>query len=86
MAVTSAVWADIEDIPKSKRFQSVEGRLWDVLSMLFFNIRLGNLDGDTLNYRITMHVGIGTYYYLKAVVHGGDNGEPVITIMKPSED
>ena len=84
VAITAAVESDINNIPPSKDYQDYEGRLWDVLHMLYMNIQSSE-STSIINYSLIMHVGRKSYYYLKAKVSGGDNGEPVITIMKPSE-
>ncbi len=86
VAVTAALWDNIESIPKSQRHQDVSGRLWDVLFMLFVAIKRKTDDGPLIKYRIIMHVGRKTYFDLKAVIGPGDAGEPVITIMLPNED
>lgn len=85
VAVTRAVWTLIEEIPASQRHQSVAGRLWDVLWMASRAVKsAGNT--DTVSYRLIMHHGRRIYVTLKACVSGGDDGEPVITIMTPDED
>jgi hypothetical protein len=92
VAVTSALWGLINDIPKSHSHQDTEGRLWDVLFMAAFNSRRGG--GSIMNYQIIMHHNIQTragkrvktYLDLKAICGPGDNGEPVITIMLSIED
>jgi len=86
VALTSAVWGLIEDIPSSKSWQSVAGRLWDVLYMAFCAIKRAPTGGDTLHYRLIMHHGRHTYVTLKLVTGPGDAGEPVVTIMLPEED
>jgi len=90
VALTSAVWGLIEDIPSSKSWQSVAGRLWDVLYMAFCAIKCAPRGGDTLHYRLIMHHGRHTYVTLKLVTSPGDAGEPagepVVTIMLPEED
>lgn len=83
VALTSAVWADINAIPKTS-VQDVNGRLWDVLFMFFVNAR--NTSGRVMYYQIHMPVGQFKKYELKAVIGPGDDEYPVITIMKPNED
>ncbi len=84
VAVTAALWADIEAIPPSKQgLQDVAGRLWDVLWLA----RLAaQRDGSETVYRLTMHVGRTSRYLVKMVCCPGDAGEPVITLMRPDED
>lgn len=87
VAVTAALWADIETIPASKKgFQNVQGRLWDVLWMGYIAIRRAREDGDTLLYPLVMHVGNATNYRVKLVCGPGDEREGVITLMRPDED
>jgi hypothetical protein len=94
VAVSRSVWSDYiewadEDTQK-QTYQDTEGRLWDVLSMLRFGIAASRgsrsfiyklnvvpRDGKTKRAKLTR---------LKAEVHGGDNGEPVITVLLPNED
>ena len=84
VAITQGLWATINDIPKSKSYQDVQGRLWDVLYMAFLAAR-GRPDDAQLNYRVIMHHGRKTYITLKMVSGPGDQAEPVITIMLPHE-
>lgn len=60
VAITVGVWALINNIPSSKYYQSVSGRLWDVLWMAFRTIKtrkpIQRKDGSQqLNYEIVMH-------------------------------
>jgi hypothetical protein len=70
--------------------QDETGRLWDVVFMLSMAIRRSK-PGNRVNfalYRIP-NTGRGTtakLVNLYAVCDGGDDGEPVITIMLPTED
>ena len=85
VAITSAVWADVNDIPKSKQgIQDVEGRLWDILWVA--SVLARQADGDQLNFRIHMDLGRKKNYYLRSVIGPGDHAEPVITIMRQDED
>lgn len=87
VALTAALWADINDIPPQyEGIQDAEGRLWDVLRMARVAIRQSKQDGSELHYRLIMHVGDTAYYTVKLVVGPGDQGEPVITLMKEFED
>jgi len=90
VAVTAAVWADIEDIPP-RSGQDTTGRLWDLLSSTHFHtlraVAEGNGDTDTLRFGFVLHRdGCHPRYEVKSVIGPGDNGEPVLTIMKPNED
>lgn len=94
VAVTYTLWHDFIEWTRAdtetQTYQDTDGRLWDVLSMLRFAIKksaetscvLYKLyiiprDGKSTKARLTQ---------LKAVISGGDNGEPVITVMLPNED
>ena len=91
VALTSAVWHEyvVPDEALVNYGQSEKGRLWDVLWMfrcsavkrtsdiMFFDLYfLINKNGQVEQKLVT----------LKAVCGPGDNGEPVITIIKPDED
>ena len=85
VAITSALHYDISNIPESHGYQDYSGRLWDVLYM--FAIRARNHSGGPgFKYEIIMHNGRKKYYTIKAHLGPGDNGEPVITLMRPNED
>jgi hypothetical protein len=94
VAVTRSVWdryiswSDADTDRQS--YQDESGRLWDVVSML--RMAIGSRRNESvLLYRLyviphdgrTRRAKLTT---LKAMIHGGDNGEPVMTIMLPSED
>jgi hypothetical protein len=94
VAVTDSVWETFitwNDIDSQKQtYQDTEGRLWDVISMLRFNIA-SRPDSCSFIYNLSVVPRDGKskkakLIQLKAVVSGGDNGEPVITIMLPTED
>jgi hypothetical protein len=88
VAVTEALWRDIETIPPGFEQEDVLGRLWDVLIVGWAAIQGSSTDGDTLIYPVTLHV-LGeeiSDYPVKLVCGPGDNAEPVITLMKPGED
>lgn len=87
VAVTAAVWAIIEAIPRRYQgWQSVAGRLWDVLWMAHLAIRRAPAGGAELLYTLILHHARKTYLTLKLVVGPGDQGEPVVTLMLPEED
>jgi hypothetical protein len=86
VALTAAVWQQIEAIPPSQSHQDVTGRLWDVLYMGRQAIRvMRRHDRTELLYRLIMHVGRYTYITLKIVlvVEGGD---PTLVIALPYEE
>jgi hypothetical protein len=91
-AVTSALWEDINTIPEGSG-QDVKGRLWDVLVMANHSIRsaivAGKNDSPEFLYNLIMtmpHDRDGDLYTVKFHIGGGDDGKPVITLMKPNED
>jgi hypothetical protein len=86
VAVTSAVWAMIENLPKNS-MDSPTARLWDVLFMAYMAIRR-NGGGTELRYQLELPQA-GTrkrLVTLKLVTGPGDDMEPVVTIMLPDED
>lgn len=80
--------------------QSIDGRMWDVLFMAHFKIKSSQDQTEDLEYQLNVIpkdtkaetiTEIGDFTgavltTLKINISGGDNGEPVITIMKPEED
>ena len=88
VALTARVWHEIV-VPdeRSRSYgQSEEGRLWDVLTVLRFTAK--HTPGSQLLFKVItiMKAKQRRTITLKAMVSGGDNGEPVITIMYPEED
>jgi len=89
VACTATVWNGYVVPTEQTRAlgQSERGRAHDLLWMLFNAIRK-NGDGDPLLFEVTFlnsphrHVVVK----LKSICGPGDHGEPVITIMSPSED
>ena len=87
VAVTAALWEDVAAIPPSYQgIQDVQGRLWDLLWMARLAVQQSNEERSELLYRLILHVGDTAYYSVKLVVGPGDQGEPVLTLMKPGED
>lgn len=82
VAMTRAAWAEAVSLSDGTPGQDEAGRLWDVLWMLKYHAQ--RTKGDTLEYQLLI-AGKGVKR-LKSQVHGGDNLEPVITIMLPGED
>jgi hypothetical protein len=89
LALTRACWERCVTVPEGVSCQSVEGRLWDVLTVLSAAIRRG---GDGTEVPFAVHVrntnrgGTPPLVRLKAVCGPGDHGEPVVTVMLPEED
>ena len=91
VAVTAGVWADVNDIPESKRgIQDMEGRLWDLLFSAAQRCKVSSGkrqdEADGLPFDLIMHVGSAPYYHAKVHLGPGDEMEPVITILRPDED
>lgn len=89
VALTQSVWADVNDLSGQhvSAGQSVQGRLWDLLFMAAHAARRReNRDRSEFVYALVMPVGKGKNYRAKCHVGPGDEGEPVVTIMRPDED
>lgn len=94
VAVTSAVWSNL--IQPSEALagwgQSVQGRLWDVLFLLHWQIKVHPEAQSELRFKVIFLIerrGREPKHEtvtLKALIGPGDAGEPVITIMYPEED
>ena len=90
VACTSAVWHELIVPPQGTKElgQSERGRAHDVLWMLFVAIKRSSDKSSCLLYEVLFlnekqkHETV----QLKAVCGPGDNGEPVLTVMKPDED
>ena len=91
VALTRAAWSDCvewsEADSKRQTYQDESGRLWDVLWMASRAARRGGQEIRFQLYRVPrggrgMRPRLVT---LKAVCGPGDEGEPVITIMLPTE-
>jgi uncharacterized protein DUF6573 len=93
LALTRAVWAEYVAVPKSISCQDESGRLWDIVWMLRIAIARSR-SNDPTEIRYSLYVRNTNrqrldrrdFVTLKAVCGPGDGGEPVITVMLPSED
>lgn len=99
VAVTSAAWSLIKNIPEKFKWQDLDGRTWDVLSVLFWKARTSKESKRTLLLSVKLpheltsfgaedgieRKELKLYAEFKAVAGPGDNGELVITIMLPEE-
>jgi hypothetical protein len=88
-AITRAVFERYVRVPPEVDAQDEPGRLWDVIWMLAVAIaRHPNTEGDSLLYTVFVRNDNTEPkpVKLKAIVHPGDQGEPVITVMLPAED
>jgi hypothetical protein len=86
VAVTAAAWALISNIPPSKWWQDVKGRLWDAYYMGMMAARRAPEASEVVVYQLIMHNGRKAYATLKLHIGPGDDGEAVLTIMLPEED
>ena len=95
VAVTRRVWDEIITPPAAVKElgQSEDGRLWDVLWMLKVAISKDKSQGGQIQYQLIVqndfeHDLEDPRYLvtLKSLCHGGDDREPVVTIMMPDED
>lgn len=89
VAVTRAVWSLLDCGEELKaQGQSWQGRAWDMLTILRYEIARGQ--GGELVLFAPLFIrapGQGPEpVQLKAVCGPGDRGEPVVTIMYPDED
>ena len=83
-------WTDEDAKRKPRVYQDVRGRLWDVVYMAMFRLRLADRrDVSKMFYRLKVVPRPGNgrqqLQVLRMVVSSGDRGEPVITIMFPHE-
>ncbi|MBP7526773.1 MAG: hypothetical protein KA801_02545 [Syntrophorhabdaceae bacterium] len=90
VALTKAVWEGCIVPDERSRLcgQSEAGRLWDVLSVFTCCARSAKPGTDTIFFtvRFIMKERQRRNVRFKAVLGGGDEGGPVITIMLPEED
>ncbi len=88
VAVTAAVWADINAIPKGN-LGDVRGRAHDLLWMSNLASRAAaRRNSDRTPFRVIMPIKgsrVRTQTY-QVVIGPGDKGEPVVTIMQLGED
>jgi hypothetical protein len=86
-ALTCTVWGQFVQVPEGVEAQDEPGRLWDLLRMLRGAIE--HCPGsDTVYFYLHVRHDNQTVkrHLLKAVCGPGDDGEPVITVMIPTED
>jgi hypothetical protein len=87
VAVSAALWADIQAIPRAYRgVQDTEGRLREVLRAGCAAARRSEGRFPTLLYNLTMPVGNHVKYTVKMLCGTGDAGESVITLMRLQEE
>lgn len=93
VAISEALQNMIEDKPEH---EDIEGRTWDVVWMLRCAITgaipARKVGESIIFYELILNSSswkpskVQKMTTLKALVHGGDNLEPVITVMLPDED
>ncbi len=91
VACTIKVWEEVInwDNNPEEAYQDIEGRLWDVLLMAGMGVRKSGAEPVThfKMMSIPRHENAteSKEINLKAVIDGGDNGEPAVTIMGTDE-
>lgn len=91
VALTRGAWELAVNVPEGlEGIQDEAGRLWDVLSVLRWCIKTAPGQLADIRFPVKVRVGRGERSIrtvnLKGTCGPGDRGEPVITIMLPSED
>jgi hypothetical protein len=86
-AITAAAWAAAVEPPDDCPGRSIKGRAWDVLQLLRWQAQSAG-QSDRIDFQVRVQVSASAWQdiALKAMVHAGDEGEPVITVMLPHED
>jgi len=91
VACTTKVWEEVInwDNDSEEAYQDIDGRLWDVLWMASMEARKSGSE-PVMHFKmmsIPRHQKArkSKEITLKAVIDGGDNGEPVVTIMGTDE-
>ena len=85
VALTANVWTDVNDLPGRhvSAGQRPEGRLWDLLFVAARAARRPeNRDESEFMYSLVMPVGVGNDYRARCHVGPGDEGAPVVTIVR----
>ena len=86
VAVTTVIYELLNDTHQAG--QSFEGRAWDLLMVLHFEI-MRTKNTDTIYFAPYFNAGCHSEpkpYKLWSKCGPGDNGEPVITVMRIGED
>lgn len=87
VACTSAVWAIVAAaVANKKHCNDFNGVVWDLLWMSQKGV-VTKIDESQSIFRVIITGASSKRYYdFKIVCHGGDQAEPVLTIMLPRED
>ena len=86
VALTSAAWEKVVTVPSFAMWESEEGRLWDVLSVLRWAASESFSDELEFAVDVTSQTDSTEEVRLRAVCGAGDDGRPVITVMLRNED
>lgn len=81
VAITQHLHAELSHIARSSS-EDYAGRLWDVLIVLFYAIKVGKSTGREIEYNVRFG---GRNHKLWSICGPGDDMEPVITIMYPED-
>jgi hypothetical protein len=87
VAVTAALMAAVETMPKQYSHEDIEGRLWDVLWMASLAARRAKPGCSRIAFEVILHIE-GTrrqYQTLVLDIGTGDTPDPVITIGFPAD-
>jgi hypothetical protein len=88
-ALTRAVWNEYVDLTEAanQACNDVAGRLWDIVWMFrCAALRQPNASELRFQLHVVTHCVRPSLVTLKAHIGPGDDGTPIITIMKPEED
>lgn len=87
VACTAAVWAIVETAVANKEHcNDFAGVVWDILWMSQRGV-VRKFDDSSHIFRVIITgAGRQKYHDFKIICHGGDEAEPVLTIMLPGED
>lgn len=89
VAITKRAWAECNKLPEGAECPHEAGRLWDVLTVLWYQIDRSRQYGTLSELVFTLseipETGSPPEVELKSVCGSGDCGEPVLTIMMPVE-
>lgn len=89
VALTAAAWGRCVAVRPELADQDEAGRLWDVLSILRFAVRISDCPGAVLPFRLYVQTEANAapeLIELKAVCGPDDDGTPCVTVMLPDED
>ena len=86
VAVTAALWEQLQTIPAKAQWQDWKGRLWDVIFLAAQAAKRARAGENQIEFQLHLSRDRGgDIATLLAHVGPGDNGEPVATIGFPSD-